>query len=76
MKRNLLLPVYTPIFVVVVAAVFLPLMTGVPDRDSGAFLHIGQRVIEGAIPYRDIWDHKGPAVFYIDALGLYLSGGN
>lgn len=78
MKRNFLRSVYALIFVVVIAAVFLPLMTtGVPpDRDSGAFLHIGQRVLEGAIPYRDIWDHKGPAVFYINALGLYLSGGH
>jgi xanthosine utilization system XapX-like protein len=42
------------------------------SRDSGVFLYTGWRVIEGDIPYRDVWDHKTPGIFYIDALGLVI----
>jgi 4-amino-4-deoxy-L-arabinose transferase-like glycosyltransferase len=38
------------------------------DRDEGAFLAIAQRVLRGGVPYRDVFDHKGPAIYY------YLAG--
>ncbi|MGA1876191.1 MAG: ArnT family glycosyltransferase [bacterium] len=31
---------------------------------------------EGKIPYRDLWDHKPPLIFYINALGLTISNGS
>ncbi|WP_177225906.1 ArnT family glycosyltransferase [Arsenicibacter rosenii] len=43
-----------------------------PQRDSGVFAYIGQRILRGELPYRDIWDHKPPLVYYINALGLWL----
>lgn len=46
------------------------------DRDSGVFLYIGWRITNGELPYRYIWDHKPPFVYYIDALGLALTGGS
>ncbi len=46
---------------------------GIPDRDSGEFLYVAQQILHGHVPYRDTWDHKPPAIFYIDALAL-LSG--
>lgn len=46
-----------------------------PDPDSGVFLYAGTRLLEGEIPYRDFWDHKPPAIFYVNALGLALSSG-
>ncbi|MBK9926799.1 MAG: glycosyltransferase family 39 protein [Anaerolineales bacterium] len=45
----------------------------VPSRDSGVFLYIGWRILNGDIPYRDVWDHKPPLIYYIDALGLSLT---
>ncbi len=42
------------------------------SRDSGVFLYTGWRILQGEIPYRDIWDHKTPGIFYLDALGLAL----
>lgn len=42
------------------------------SRDSGVFLYTGWRILEGEIPYRDVWDHKTPGIFYLDALGLAL----
>jgi hypothetical protein len=45
-------------------------------RDSGVFLYTGWRILNGEVPYRDVWDHKTPGIFYLDALGLAISGGS
>ena len=45
----------------------------VPARDSGTFLYIGQQMLQGAVPYSDVWDHKPPLIFFINALALLLS---
>jgi hypothetical protein len=44
-----------------------------PSRDSGVFLYVGWRFLRGDIPYRDVWDHKPPLIYFIDALGLTLT---
>lgn len=41
-------------------------------RDNGFFLYAGARILEGKQLYVDVWDHKGPAIFFINALGLVL----
>ncbi len=52
-----------------------PINHPVPGRDQGVFLYIGQQITVGRIPYLDAWDHKGPLLFYINALGLLLEPG-
>jgi hypothetical protein len=47
-----------------------PRSTPYPSRDSGVYLYTAARVLEGQIPYRDVWDHKGPGVYYLDAAAL------
>lgn len=47
-----------------------------PARDGGFFLYAGSQILSGKIPYLDFWDSKGPAIFYINALGLWLGGGS
>jgi hypothetical protein len=44
-----------------------------PSRDSGVFLYMGWRFLSGDIPYRDVWDHKPPLIYFVDALGLSLT---
>jgi hypothetical protein len=46
-----------------------------PTRDSGVFLYIGQQIVNGQMPYVDIWDHKPPMIYYINALGLLIGRG-
>lgn len=38
--------------------------------DGGTFLYVGQRMLAGDLPYRDVWDHKPPIIYYVNALGL------
>ena len=47
-----------------------------PGRDGGIFLYVGSLILKGRIPYLAVWENKGPLVFYINALGLALSGGS
>ncbi len=40
--------------------------------DSGIFYTIGNGINNGLLPYRDLFDHKGPLLFYIYALGALI----
>ena len=31
---------------------------------------MGWRMLMGDVPYRDVWDHKPPLIYFVDALGL------
>ena len=43
--------------------------------DSSVFKTIGLAVLRGKTPYVDIFDHKGPILYFINALGQLLSPG-
>jgi len=43
---------------------FLAPLFGAPfDRDQGGYATIARGWLEGSIPYRDLWDNKGPLLF-------------
>ena len=41
--------------------------------DSSVFIYMGRVILNGGMPYRDYFDHKGPVLFLINALGVYIS---
>ncbi len=43
------------------------------NRDEGAFLAIAYEVLHGRVPYRDVFDQKGPAIYYFLAAVLSLT---
>lgn len=51
-------------------------MDRLPGQDNGVFLYGGQQLLAGKTPYVDFWDHKGPLIFYINALGLLIGSGS
>jgi len=53
-----------------------PSLMRITDIDSAIFQYVGRGITNGQLPYRDLYDHKPPAIFYINALGLALSGGS
>ena len=68
-------------FLVIISSVLslipnLPKYNPVPSLDSGVFLYFGDQILKGKLPYRDMWDHKPPAIFYTDALGLWIGNGS
>lgn len=44
-----------------------------PSLDSHIFQQIGLAILKGKLPYTDIFDHKGPYVFFHQALGLFIN---
>lgn len=42
--------------------------------DSAQFQTVGKAWASGAIPYRDMFDHKGPVIFFVDMLGYLVTG--
>ncbi len=72
--RNILILFLGFLLTVIVLSQANPGIT-VPGRDYGIFSYIGQQITLGKLPYKDAWDHKPPAIFYLDALGLWLAHG-
>lgn len=55
---------------------YSPIFSSLVQRDSGVFSYIGWRILNGEIPYRDVWDHKPPLIYYLNAMGQMLSPGS
>jgi hypothetical protein len=64
------------LFAAVVAFVLVrvPLVSVPLERDEGEYAYIAQRLLEGEIPYRDAFDQKPPATFFVYAAALSLFG--
>lgn len=65
------------IFFALLAAIIilaLPVLTYPLGRDQGEFATIGRGILDGKIPYVDLWNPKPPAVFYVYALAIRLFG--
>ncbi|MBI5671027.1 MAG: glycosyltransferase family 39 protein [Chloroflexi bacterium] len=58
----------------VVTLLALPVLTYPLGRDQGEFATIGRGLLEGHVPYRDLWNPKPPAVFYVYAAAMALFG--
>lgn len=43
------------------------------NTDSNVFRYVGWLITEGAVPYRDTFDHKGPLLYILNAAGVYIS---
>jgi len=72
--RKLIIPAFTALLGTIIALFpSNPTSMTLPSRDSGVFLYVGWRFLNGEIPYRDVWDHKPPLIYFVDALGLSLT---
>jgi hypothetical protein len=55
---------------------FAPFSAQVPPTDMAVFSWTAYRLEHGDRLYIDIWDHKGPAIYFLFMLGLKLGGGS
>lgn len=44
------------------------------QTDNGIWAYNGWRVLDGALPYRELWDNKPPGIFYVFALAQRAFG--
>ncbi len=62
-------------FMLVGAKSTSPLYPNYYGADSAYFRFTGKEILRHKIPYIDFWDHKGPVIFFIQAIGA-LQGTN
>lgn len=62
------------IFILIFSQATTPLYPYI-QSDAAIWSIIGKGITEGSIPYADLYDHKGPLLFFLYALGFLISGG-
>ena len=77
---------FTPVITILLAVLLVVLVlmvlvqanpgTRLPGRDYGFYIYIGDQIIHGRLPYRDAWESKPPAIFYLNAIGLWIVQGS
>lgn len=72
--RYLISGVFTCVIMLFACAYSSPLFPYYTSGDSSIFMLIGKGITEGKLPYVDLFDHKGPILFWIEALGWKLAG--
>ena len=53
-----------------------PLTKTYTYTDSSVFLYIGKMMQNGYVPYRDLFDHKGILLYFIQFLGNVITPGS
>ena len=61
------------LFVLLFSDTTSPLFECSYSSDSSLYMLLGKSVVMGRFPYIEIWEMKGPAIFYIEALGYWLT---
>src|SRR5687768_8577667 len=66
----------TDIALLVLAALFGAVSLTYPlGRDQGLYFYVGREwALRGAVPYRDLFDHKTPAIYVVHAACILLFG--
>jgi 4-amino-4-deoxy-L-arabinose transferase-like glycosyltransferase len=52
----------------------LPILTYPLGRDQGMYANIARMMLDGGLPFIDMWDIKPPAIYYVYAGGIALLG--
>ncbi len=75
-NRNIaLLAVVLSVLFVPFASVYTSPYNPYYGSDAAVFMVIGKGMTQGLIPYVDLYDHKGPLLFFLNALGYWLYDG-
>ena len=55
---------------------YSPAFNKIPERDSSVFIYSASQILQGNTLYLNLWDHKTPAIHFLDAVGLAMSNGS
>ena len=60
------------VLLLLLCALRLPALVQPMGPDQGIYTYVGQRILEGELPYRDAWDHKPPGLHFLYAAMWYV----
>ena len=43
-----------------------------PNRDNGYYLYGGRFILNGGLLYKNLWEERPPAMYYLNALGIWI----
>lgn len=69
-KNRIWIPAAAILYLLIFSAYSSPLFPKYLDWDSAIFMMVGKGLNQGKRLYLDIFDHKGPLLFWIEALGM------
>jgi hypothetical protein len=52
-----------------------PCARSINGVDSSVFIYAAKHIMDGQLIYKDIVDHKGPFLYVINVIGLFIGGG-
>ena len=62
-------------FCITMASTLNPFTRSMPGRDSSVQIYFARMTLEGRLPYKEMFDHKGSFMHLIDMIGLTIAGG-
>ena len=74
--ESILLSLTLSLLFITIFSTSTSILANVPSFDSSIFQIIGKGWTEGILPYTGLWDHKGPLIFFINAIGFWLCHSN
>ncbi len=61
------------LFALLVSLPHTPLFSLKTSIDQAVYQYVGNRILEGQVPYSDAWDHKQPLIYFIYAAASFLT---
>lgn len=61
------------LFFALIGLISSPINKGITQNDSAVFQIMGRGMVEGQVIYKDLFDHKGPIMYVINAIAYLIS---
>lgn len=74
LQRGLIFFFVCLIFMLICSGFTSPLYPHYTGLDSSVFLTVAKGIVNGRIAYIDLFDHKGPVFYWMEAVGYYIGG--
>lgn len=62
--------------IVLLQGCFMPFSNAIPGIDIDIFVYSAKCILNGDLMYKEVFDHKGPVLYLMNVLGLFLFQGN
>ena len=72
-KPELAILIISATVTITVVSACSPLFPFNPWDDANCFFTLGRGIIHGLVPYRDLYEQKGPLLYFIYALAALIS---
>lgn len=72
-KKELIVLIISAVITITLVSACSPLYPFNPWDDANCFFTLGRGIIHGFVPYRDLYEQKGPLLYFIYALAALIS---